>query len=65
MAAVPGYGSSASKVGHSGGGRVWEGIEEEESKTPAQRHLSRGVPECLVTRLSVVGFRYLFRSEEG
>lgn len=42
MAAVPGYGSSASKVGHSGGARVWEGIEEEEPKTPAQRHLSRG-----------------------
>ena len=64
MAAVPGYGSSASKVGHSGGARVWEGIEEEESKTPAQRHLSRGF-RSLGTRLSVVGFRYLFRSEEG
>lgn len=56
MAAVPGYGSSASKVGHSGRDRVGAGIEEEESKTPAQRHLSRGFRRSS-DAVSVVGFR--------
>ncbi|KAJ6160017.1 hypothetical protein N7497_004554 [Penicillium chrysogenum] len=65
MAAVPGYGSSASKIGHSGGARVWEGIEEERVQDPCSETPVKGVPECLGTRLSVVGFRYPFRSEEG
>ena len=53
MAAVPGYGLSASKGGHSGRDRVGVGIEEEESKT-RRRDTCQGGSRVLVTRCQLL-----------
>lgn len=62
MAAVPGYGSSASKVGHSGRARVWWRELRKKSLRPLLRDTCQGVRS---SDAASVGFRYVFRSEEG
>lgn len=54
MAAVPGYGSSASKVGHSGRARVWGKELRKKSPRPLLRDTCQGGSGVLVTRCQLL-----------